>query len=103
MGASRQPPSELRTESPWRGANADTYEFSREDEVKLQALVVCVEAKPEPWRLELINKSAQQYLSTAGDSPFHKTMQLLAQDVFATLDEQHVPAGRSLAKHVQDV
>ena len=102
MGASRQPPSELRTESPWRGANADTYEFSREDEVKLQALVVCVEAKLEPWRLELINKSAQEYLSTAGDSPFHKTMLLLAQDVSATLGEQHVPVVWSLAKGMQD-
>ena len=102
MGASRQPPSELRTESPWRGANADTYEFSREDEVKLQALFVCVEAKLEPWRLERINKSAQEYLSTAGDSPFHKTMQLLARDVFATLGERHVPVVWSLAKGMQD-
>ena len=85
MGASRKPPSELSTESPWRGANADTYEFSREDQVKLQALFERVEAKLEPWRLALINKSAQEYLSTAGDSQFHKTMQLLAQDVFATL------------------
>src|SRR5205807_1721026 len=65
MGASKQPLSELRTESRLRSANADTYEFSRADEVKLQALVVCVETKLEPWRLERINKSAQEYLSTA--------------------------------------
>ncbi len=102
MGASEKPLSELRTESPLRSANADTYEFSREDEVKLQALFERVEAKLEPWRLELINKSAQEYLSTAGDSQFHKTMQLLAQDVSATLGEQHVPIVWSVAKNVQD-
>ncbi len=102
MGASEKPLSELRTESPLRSANADTYEFSREDEVKLQALFERVEAKLEPWRLELINKSAQQYLGTAGDSQFHKTMQLLAQDVSATLGEQHVPIVWSVAKNVQD-
>ncbi len=45
---------------------------------------------------------AQEYLSTAGDSPFHKTMQLLARDVFATLGERHVPVVWSLAKGMQD-
>ena len=62
---------------------------------------MCVEAKLEPWRLELINKSAQEYLSTAGGSQFHKTMQLLAQDVFATIGERHVPVVWSLAKGMQ--
>ena len=102
MGRSQEPPSKLPTESPVGGAKAATYEFSREDEVKLQALFERVEAKLEPWRLELINKAAQEYLSTASDSQFHKTMRLLAQDVSATLGEQHVPIVWSVAKDVQD-
>ena len=59
---------------------------------KMRALMELVEAK-----LDLINTQAREYLGSAGNSPFDKTVRLLADDVRATLGEQYVPVVWSFA------
>ena len=55
---------------PVPSGDATAYEFSEGDLRKVQLLFARVEAILEPFRRELINKSAQEYLKSAGDSAF---------------------------------
>jgi hypothetical protein len=67
-------------------------ELTEADLPKIRALMELVEAK-----LDLINTHAREYLGSAGNSPFDQAVRLLADDVRATLGEQHVPVVWSFA------
>jgi hypothetical protein len=71
-------------------------ELTEADLPKIRALMELVEAK-----LDLINRQAREYLSSAGNSPFDEAVRLLADDVRVTLGEHHVPVVWSFAGHVR--
>jgi len=85
------------------GSGVSAYEFSQGDLRKVRLLFARVEAMLEPFRRELINKSAREYLKSAGDSAFDHAVRLLANDVTATLGEQHVPVVWSIAGDVRQL
>jgi hypothetical protein len=73
-------------------------ELTEADLPKMRALMELVEAK-----LDLINTQGREYLSSAGNSPFDEAVRLLADDVRATLGEQHVPVVWSFAGQVRQL
>ena len=78
--------------------SAEPYEFTEADHPKLRALMDLVEAK-----LDQTKERAREYLASAGNSAFDKTVRLLADDVRATLGETHVPVVWSFAAGAREL
>lgn len=67
---------------------ASALDLTNADPVKLHALWERATAMLEQ---EQIKEGAQEYLATAGNSPFDQVVRLLAHDVTTTVGEQYVP------------
>jgi hypothetical protein len=91
----RQRVTNLQRQQPLSGV-PPIRELTDADLPKVRALMERVEAK-----LDLINTQAREYLSSAGNSAFDKTVRLLADDVRATLGERYVAVVWSFAAQVR--
>ena len=85
------------------GEGGVTRNITEPDLPKVRALFERVEAKLDLMRSELIEESAREYLSSAGNSPFDKAVRLLANDVTETLGDRHLPVVWSFAAHVRQL
>jgi len=89
---------ELRMPSEQSAQSDERYEFTDADYPKMRALMDLVEAK-----LDQTKERAREYLASAGNSAFDKTVRLLADDVRATLGETHVPVVWSFAAGAREL